>query len=266
MKYLKKNKDNILDAKFFWPPAESVIVFGIPYSAKDSPGKNIASYAWGRDYHNVLRKIFKKVLLGIQEEYSFSYKICIDSSPLLEKYFAVKSGLGFLGKNTLVLHKDYGSKFFLVCILVDLPLKKEDKGFLGSCGECQRCLLACPTQAFPDAYELDSQKCISYLTIEKTSSLSPNEKNLAGYIFGCDICQDVCPFNQKGKDIPVLKEFLTGGLGPYLSPEKLKTLKAEDLYGTPLKRAGLSKLKEAASLMDARTSESAVTTRRGPRS
>ncbi len=205
----------------------------------------IASYARGRDYHNVHHKRLKKMIRWLEEK---SGKINIakgfsDSTPVLEKALAVQAGLGWFGKNTLLIHRRFGTFTLLSGLFTTLEFATTvaPNLRLPRCGSCQKCLDACPTQAFVSPYQLDARKCLSYHLIESKKEL-PQEiatKN-PGYIFGCDICQDVCPHNQR-KAIAAASEFSPErGLGIYLTEQKIEEIlkNRELLFGTPLNRRG----------------------------
>ncbi len=218
-----------------WGKARSAIVAGvfyrpaqIPAQLKSDPSRGlIAAYAWYDDYH----KWFKKRLTSFIREFSalykgdFQYRVYVDTGPLLEKELASQAGLGFIGKNTTFINQIKGSYFFLGEIIVDVDLpqlrwQKEEE--LPSnlpaptCGLCRRCLDACPTGALTSPYKLDARLCISYLTIEHRGSVPENLRPLMkNWIFGCDICQIVCPWNKKVKswsDLPVRTEMVAPAL------------------------------------------------------
>jgi len=161
----------------------------------------IASYALGKDYHKVLKKKLNLLLNWLKENAEVKSGRCfVDSAPILERDWAVRSGLGWQGKNTLLIHPRIGSYFFLAEIIVDIEIEKEEKAITDHCGTCTRCIDACPTQAIDSqGYILDATKCISYLTIElKQEENIPVEfkGKMEDWIFGCDICQQVCPWNR----------------------------------------------------------------------
>ena len=159
----------------------------------------ISNYAWGDDYHNIIKPRLYELLNSIQsKQIDTKGIVCIDTSPIMEKAWAQKGGLGWIGKHTNLITRDYGSWIFLGEILLNIELEYDMPFVEDLCGSCTACLDACPTQAFPEPYILDSSKCISYLTIEYRGDLPVNNDNtLSGWIYGCDICQEVCPWNQK---------------------------------------------------------------------
>jgi epoxyqueuosine reductase len=164
-----------------------------------APGGRIACYAWGDDYHDVLRERLGRLLKWVQQEApGCRGRAVVDTAPLLERDFARLAGLGWFGKNTMLLNKRLGSYFFLGALLLDIDLPADKPFQANHCGTCTACLDACPTQAFTGPYELDARRCISYLTIELRQPI-PTElrPGMGPWIFGCDICQDVCPWNRK---------------------------------------------------------------------
>jgi epoxyqueuosine reductase len=176
----------------------------VPQGENGQPRGWISRYAWGDDYHDVLREGLDALVESLRERFTgpFEARAYVDTGPVQERVLAKYAGLGWLGKNTLLLNQMLGSFFFLGVILTTLDLQPT----LGAnelpppdlCGTCRRCLDACPTQAFVEPYVMDARKCISYLTIELRGSIPEEFRELMGnYVFGCDICQDVCPWNRK---------------------------------------------------------------------
>jgi epoxyqueuosine reductase len=182
----------------------SVVMVGLNYrvdAARDlDVGRGrVASYALGRDYHEVLRDKLHELLAWVQRESPGTQgRGVVDTAPLLERDFARRAGLGWFGKNTMLLNKRLGSFFFLGALLLDLELAADAPFQANHCGTCTACLDSCPTQAFVGPYELDSRRCISYLTIELRGP-APAElrADMGPWLFGCDVCQDVCPWNRK---------------------------------------------------------------------
>lgn len=180
--------------------AESVIMLGINYFSAQLPEAKeyrIARYARGRDYHKYIQKLLKqfhKILSLEFPEYQFRY--FVDYGPFVERSYAEKAGLGFIGKNGLIITKEFGSYIFLAEIVTTMPLT-QDTPAKRSCGTCTRCLDGCPTGALEKDNFLNAAKCISYQTIENKTDSIPEDirKNMSGWVFGCDTCQEVCPFN-----------------------------------------------------------------------
>jgi epoxyqueuosine reductase len=247
------------------PGARSVIVIALNYYTPDSPllpgHGRIARYARGRDYHKVIGKILKKIAAFIKETAPDSRsKICVDSSPLLEKSYAVKAGLGFIGKNTTLITPQFGSYVFLGEIITTLELECDTphaapEYITGTCGTCTRCLDACPTGALTAPGCMDARRCISYLTIENKGEIPPELATKIGTrIFGCDGCQEVCPYNKSfakpAADQDVAKP-LAGSSLPLKDILEIRT-DAQFLArfaGSPLtraKRAGLQRNAEIA--------------------
>ena len=204
MSYMERNFDKRLDTTKLVENSKSVISLTYNYYPKkvlksDSTFK-ISKYAYGKDYHVVLKKKLKQLLNIMKDKFgSFEGRVFVDSAPILERAWAKKSGLGWIGKNTNLINKQSGSFFFLAEIIVDLELNY-DNTTTDHCGSCTACIDACPTNAIYEPYKLDASRCISYYTIELKESFSSNlSSDFKDWIFGCDICQDVCPWNRFSK-------------------------------------------------------------------
>lgn len=208
MDYLERDPDRRTDPRGARDWARSVIALALDYNTDqplstdvpDDPDRGwISRYAWGRDYHYVALKRLRalEAALNERDETRGRHHWYVDTGPLLEKPLAVLAGLGWQGKNTLVIHPRAGSWFFLAFLLSDLDLQPDEP--MGDlCGTCTRCLDACPTEAFPAPGVLDARRCISYLTIELEGDIPAEHRDGVGrHVFGCDICQDVCPWNRK---------------------------------------------------------------------
>lgn len=204
MNYLKENFDKRLDPRLLVDGAKSVISLIYNYFpgkdlAEHSPLK-IAKYAYGEDYHFVVKDKLKILLDRIREKMGeVNGRAFVDSAPVHERAWAQKSGLGWIGKNSLLLNRGAGSFFFLAEIILDLELDY-DGPIKDYCGTCTACMDACPTEAIPEPYVVDGSKCISYFTIELKDEIPVEQRGkFENWIFGCDICQDVCPWNRFSK-------------------------------------------------------------------
>lgn len=204
MSYMENHFDKRLDPTLLVENAKSVISFSLNYFPEEHQNPDsykVSKYAYGADYHHVIKKKLKTLLQYIQEEIGeVSGRGFVDSAPVLDKAWAKKSGLGWVGKNNNLINTKTGSFFFIAELIVDLDLD-HDNATADHCGTCTKCIDACPTDAIHDAYQVDGSKCISYLTIELKDSLLPNSFNnqMEDWMFGCDICQDVCPWNKFSK-------------------------------------------------------------------
>lgn len=202
MAYMIKHFEKRVDPKKLVENAKSVIsVLLNYYPEKNISNKDnfkISKYAYGKDYHYVIREMLEKLLAFIEQKTGQRIaRMFVDSAPVLDRKWAQKSGLGWIGKNTCLITKEQGSFFFIGEIILDLDLTY-DHEIAEYCGSCTKCLNACPTNALIAPYRLDSRKCISYLTIENKNDIPDQFKNtFQDWIFGCDICQDVCPWNSK---------------------------------------------------------------------
>lgn len=179
--------------------AQSVVVLAAPYArrpARRGPkSARVAKYALGRDYHNVLTKKARRVARALAEE-GFVSRVAVDSKPVFERAWAERAGVGFVGKNCCLIVPGLGSHVFLACLVTEAPLAPDDP-IERRCGSCTLCLEACPTRAFERPRVLDARKCISYLTIEHRGPIPDEHRESIGeWLFGCDVCQDVCPYNQ----------------------------------------------------------------------
>jgi epoxyqueuosine reductase len=240
MAYLERGRAQRLDPRRVLPGARAVIACALNYhQGRDAVGPpHVARYAWGADYHDVmaprLAALRDELLASAPGSAGRAY---VDTGPVLERELAARAGLGWIGKNTMLLHPGLGSWFFIGVVLTTAELAF-DAPLADRCGTCTRCLDACPTGAFAAPYVLDARRCISYLTIEHRSAIAVELRpHLEAMAFGCDICQAVCPWNQRAplaaeaafaaRDLPSLTELAT------LDEETYRTR----LSGSPLKRA-----------------------------
>lgn len=227
MEYMADHLDMRLDPTQLMPGARSVVslaynYFRLPTESPVSPYL-ISLYAYGRDYHRVLRRKLREMISAIRHEIGeVEARICIDSAPITEKTWAAEAGLGWIGKNSLLLMPRAGSYHFLAELILDLELDYDrPKG--DHCGVCRECMDACPTGAILEPYVVDARKCISYMTIEMKSEIPESMAGAySGWVFGCDICQQVCPFNR----------FATPHREPQFEPRpEIFTMTAEQWHG-----------------------------------
>ena len=250
-----------------FPHARSVVVVALNYftphqhQQTDTTGK-VSRYAWGDDYHDVVREKLTSLLAWIREQVPHAEgKVCVDIQPTMDKAWAVRAGLGWLGKHSNVITPEHGSWVFIGELMLNLELDADEDRIEDHCGTCTLCIDACPTAAITEPYVVDSNKCISYATIELRAPEMPAEieSNLSGWLYGCDICQDVCPWNRfeepthetrfaprEGNVNAELAEVLA------LSPEAY----AERYRGSAMKRAKLSGLQRNARALITHASES----------
>lgn len=256
MDYMTRRRELHAHPSAVVPYARSLITLAVDYYS-DTPAfehehryGRVARYAWGRDYHDVVKPRLQALVRKIEDltGRSIHARCFVDAVPLLERALAARAGLGFFGKNTNLLQPRGGSWFFLSEILLDLDLPPDNRRINVSCGSCRRCIDACPTDAFPAPYQLDSRKCISYLTIENKGAI-PRElrASMGDWIFGCDVCQDVCPFNRFASETRWPEFHPEAGAGPRLDLVELLSIAGDEEFrarfrGTPLtrpKRRGL---------------------------
>ncbi len=205
MSYLENHFDLRVDPRKLVPNAKSVITLLLNYYPNESQDINspkIAKYAWGMDYHDVIKEKLKALFAYINQHFGqVDGRGFVDSAPVLERTWANKSGLGWIGKNGNLINKQAGSFFFIATLICDLELEPDPTFKTDHCGTCTRCIDACPTDAIIDNKKIDASKCISYLTIELKDQLIPDafEGKMDNWLFGCDVCQDVCPWNRFSK-------------------------------------------------------------------
>jgi len=287
MEYLGRHLEARLDARALLDGACSVIVAALNYHQPlpveaDAPGRvpllrepsddveacpdaerptplpdhpprgRVAMYAWGDDYHQVVRERLMRMVERLRQtlDEPFEVRVCVDTSPILEREWAAASGVGWIGKNTLVLHPDLGSYFFLGEIVTTLELAS-DRPITDHCGTCTRCLDACPTGAFPAPYQMDASRCISYLTIELREEIpSQFHEGMGDWLFGCDVCQEVCPHN---REAPVSTAFGVRPPGPRPRLQDIRNWSpaeyAAQLRGSAMKRARLDMLQRNAAIV-----------------
>lgn len=201
MRYMENHFDKRLDPRLLVDGAKSVVSLALNYFPKESQKPDsykLSKYAFGEDYHFVIKWKLKELMKFIQAEIGeVDGRVFVDSAPVLDRAWAKKSGLGWIGKNGNLINKQAGSFFFLAELIIDLELEP-DGPVKDYCGTCTACIDECPTEAIPQPYVVDGSKCISYLTIELKDEIIPKEfqGKMEDWMFGCDICQDVCPWNR----------------------------------------------------------------------
>lgn len=252
MHWMENHFKKRTDIQQFFPGARSVISVGHNYYSShpvinDPETAKISRYARGKDYHKVIKKKLKSALRQIKLlDANIQGRICVDTAPFMDKLWAEQAGIGWQGKHTNIISREYGSWIFLGAIVVNTELEY-DAPAQDFCGSCTACIDACPTNAIPQPYLLDASRCISYLTIEHRDAPLPAEleSQLHNWIFGCDICQDVCPWNrfQQETDEPAYQP-LPGTVNPDLND--LVQLSAAEFSTrfnkTPMNRAGHNNL------------------------
>ena len=212
MSWLTERKHERGDIFTYFPDVKSVISLGMNYytgygqNELNSDNK-FSNYAWGEDYHDILKSRLYKLLNWLKIEIPDLNGIaCVDTSPVMDKVWAQRAGLGWQGKHTNLITKDFGSWLFLGELLVDIELDYDELFSEDLCGSCTSCIDSCPTQALGE-YEIYAEKCISYLTIEHRGDFPDNRSELHNWIYGCDICQEVCPWNEKFSQVTVQNYF-----------------------------------------------------------
>ncbi len=262
MDYMSKEPERRSSPRQLMSDVRSIIMLGLNYYQPDSkeiPNGNgiVSKYARGKDYHKVIAKKTKKLISELRKNSDgikdSDFRWYVDYGPMLERSYAAKAGLGYIGKNSLLINKDYGSWIFLSEILTTLEIEPDNPYGIdhGQCGRCTMCIVSCPTGAIVEDGVIDSTKCISYLTIEKKGDIAADlSKKMKQRLFGCDICQDVCPKN-KAAQFTVHQEFIDGGVGEHLDPAIVERMESREDFlaltaGTPLTRAKLDGLKRNA--------------------
>ncbi len=251
MGYMRRPVELLANPKKLQKSARSVVSLGVSYYPGEHPentggGGRVARYAWGRDYHEVI----KRRLFRLREELEGALgarvkaRAFTDAVPLLERSAAQRAGLGFFGRNSCLIDGDVGSYFFIADLILDLELEPDEPG-VGTCGRCTRCMDRCPTGAIKAPGVVDARLCISYLTIENAGEIPRGLRPLVGdWAFGCDVCQEVCPYNKTKATKSRWPEFSEeAGTGPYLEIEDVLGIRTDGEFqerfgGTPLTRPG----------------------------
>jgi len=259
MHYLTRHASVKADPKNLLPGAKTIIAVALNYNQPNPPKAghpHIARYALGRDYHKVIRGKLNGLAKFIEVQAPGTQtRACVDSTPILERDYAQQAGLGWYGKNTCLIDSKRGSWFFIGLLITSLDLPP-DAPAVGGCGNCTKCVEACPTGAIvfeEERWQLDARRCISYLTIEHKGAL---DFDTAGWTFGCDVCQEVCPFNEARPSQPERglttsePDFLNRKEWPSL--ERLRVIEADEwdilTSGSPVRRTGLEGLRRNAAL------------------
>ena len=257
MEWMARDPEKRADPQNLFPQARSVIVVALNYYTPDrhsgdpETGK-VSRYAWGDDYHEVVGSKLRALLGWIEEQVPHAAgKVCVDIQPMMDKAWAVRAGLGWIGKHTNLITHEFGSWVFIGELLLNLELEYDNEHVEDHCGSCTLCIDACPTSAIREPYVVDSNKCISYATIELRAPEMPPAitQNLEGWFYGCDICQDVCPWNRF--ETPTTEDLFQPRPGSVnanlseildLSPQAY----AERFRGSAIKRAKLAGLQRNA--------------------
>lgn len=270
MKWMERDPAQRTDPRLFFPPARSVIVVALNYYTQPEqesrrsaePTGKISRYAWGDDYHEVVAGKLRDLLSWIkQQDAEAEGKVCVDIQPLMDKAWAARAGLGWIGKHTNLITPEFGSWVFIGELLLNLDLEPEDTGIADQCGSCALCIDACPTSAIVEPYVLDANLCISHATIESRTSEIRAEvaEHLEGWLYGCDICQDVCPWNHMASvSMEPRFQARAGNVNASLSEIQQLTPEAyaERFRGSAMKRAKLSGLqRNARTLVNATVSD-----------
>lgn len=252
MDYLTRNKEKRYDPRLLNEGTRTIVSVLYNYFPKQNfpidDNFKIAKYAYGNDYHEVVKQKLRQLLAQIETLTGKleNTRIFVDSAPVLERAWAVRCGLGFIGKNTCLIHPKKGSFLFIGQLLLPIEIEPVGNIIPNHCGRCTRCIDACPTEALKAPFQLDARKCISYLTIEYKGDFSSADTRFNNWIYGCDICQDVCPYNRFS--LPNREE-------EFQPSEKLQSMKKADwlnlneiqfqeLFGkSAMKRAGFEGLK-----------------------
>jgi len=253
MEYMTNNFEKRVDPSLLVPGAKTVVSLLINYYPKEKPQHDdtpkVSKYAYGKDYHFTVKDKLKQLFNSIKEEIypELEGRLFVDSAPVLDRAWAVRSGLGWIGKNTNLISKKWGSFVFIGELIINLDLPVNSEPVKDACGSCTRCIDACPTNALIEPHLLNANRCISYLTIENRGEISDEfVGKFDNWVFGCDICQDVCPWNKKlspndEPDFQPSDEFLNLTSEEW---DKMDELRFREIFRqSPLKRTKYAGLK-----------------------
>lgn len=252
MDYMGRNVDKRLDPRLLVEGAKSIIMLALnyyPHEFQKEENPQIAYYAYGKDYHDVVKAKLKALYEYCQaQDQNIEGRYFCDTAPVMERYWAAKAGLGWIGKNSLLIIPKKGSFFFLGALVVNVELDYDGGNFMPDCGRCTRCIDACPTKAIAAPRVIDSNKCLSYQTIENRGEISENIiPNMSNRFYGCDICQKICPWNRYAKphsteEFNPSPEFLRLDTEALLNLDELSYQRI--FKGSAMKRAKLSGLQK----------------------
>ena len=262
MAYMEREPKKRAHPELSLASARSVVSLAVNYFHPDDPrparhavGK-IAKYAYGVDYHSLIEKKLKKISRFVVEigGTGTEVKSYVDTGPILEKAFAQEAGLGFFGKNTNLITREFGSWVFLASLITNLELEA-DVSHTGACGSCRICIDACPTEALLGDGSLDARRCISYLTIETHDESHAEElkKGIGEWVFGCDICQEVCPYNFRAKTTRHEALYPSARAGTWLDLDKAESIKTDEEFNSAFQGSPLKRAKRTGLLRNART-------------
>jgi len=260
MTYMERNFEKRNDVRLILPNAKSVLSLGMNYFTNNqhtpnSEGK-ISRYAWGKDYHDIMWQKLDQFILELQKiDPEFEAKSYVDTGPVMDKAWAVRAGLGWQGKHSNIINKKIGSWFFLATVITNYEFESSPH-VPNFCGTCTACIDACPTQAIVQDYVVDANRCISYLTIENKGDIDPQFKNkFDNWVFGCDICQDVCPWNKKFSNETNESAFQPFGGKTSVNLDEAAAMDENEFKnqwsGTPLMRTKLKGLRRNAKFLKA---------------
>jgi epoxyqueuosine reductase len=259
MKYMERNRKKRNDVSQILPEAKSVISLGLNYNTNHKhtgeKGKGkVSRYAWGKDYHNIVWEMLEKLEAELKTiDPEFDCKSYVDTGPVMDKAWAVRAGIGWMGKHSNIINRNYGSWFFIANLITNREFEYSNQ-IPDFCGSCTDCIDACPTYAIVEDYIVDSNKCISYLTIENKGEISSEFKGkFDDWLFGCDICQDVCPWNISFSQLTVAEDFNPKNSNMEIRLNDISIMEDSDFRkrfaDSPISRAKLKGLKRNAEFL-----------------